>query len=1001
MPETRAESRRCVRNPLRDIRISIMSSAFDLVESWPRPGHPERYKTQLQDWVEAVSRLEDAEEREFARSLPNEPPGKAMFECIFGASPFLSNCMIAEPGFVRKLWTQGPDQCIGEVFEELGSMPPDYDERTAGNMLRIARRRTALLVALADIAGIWPLETVTQTLSAFAEVAISTALRVQVVRLENRGVLEPSNSPAPEAESGLFALGLGKLGGRELNYSSDIDLILLYDPDKMPAKNPPDIQRHLVRLARSLVSLLTERTMNGYVFRVDLRLRPDPGATPLVISTEAAEHYYEARGQTWERAALIKARPVGGDGKAAAAFLRRISPFVWRRHLDFATVQELHDMKRRIDAHRGGGGIRAQGHDVKLGRGGIREIEFFAQSHQLIWGGKDPRLRIIPTCETLTILANSGRIPNRVAKEFIESYNFLRRVEHRVQMVDDEQTHSLPEDAESLETMARFLGYEDTGAFSVDLIGHLKQVEGHYAEFFELPLEMAGERTPSLLSTAQSPEAIAGFETLGFKNPEAVSGILSKWRSGRYQVAQGSRSRELLDALTPSLLTAMIGTADPDLAIVRFDRFLARLPTGLQVFALFQANLHVMETVAEIMVSAPAIAEQLTVRPGLFEALLESDTESVAPTRSSLEKDLAVFLGSAPDYADMLDRLSRWADAARFRVGIHMLFRRIDPLEASPVLSDIADVVLELLLARTEEEFAKRHGRIPGAESAILAMGRLGSREMSITSDLDLMLVYDSPEDSLSDGERSVPSTSYFNRLLRRLVSALGAHTGFGEIYSIDMRLRPSGNAGPLAASLESFERYHGESAWTWERMALTRARVVAGSARLESRLGEIIQDTLSTPRDPGRLREDVADMRQRMDKEYHTDNPWSLKHYRGGLVDIEFIAQYLQLRTAPGRGETVAGNTGEAIQSLLAAGVLPEFDAAALLDAWQLWSRMQALQRLIKENADGRDIPNGMQTMFLDAAKIDSFDGMEERMSSAAAAVREIYDRIVGSPPG
>lgn len=951
---------------------------------WPETGNSERVAARLEEWNAAAS----AAESTFAISLADTSAGAAMLRCIFGASPFLSNCLIAEPDFVRKLWEEGVDECVHEAVEGLKFLPPGAEE--TDRQLRIARRRSALAIALADISDQWTVEQVTEALSNLADAAVSASLRCQIARLADRGVIAPPSPDSPEEGSGLIVLGLGKLGGRELNYSSDIDLVLLYDAEAVPAADSERLPRHLMRLARAFVPQLSDRTADGYAFRVDLRLRPDPSATPLVMSTEAAEHYYEARGQTWERAALIKARPVAGDFAAARRFLGSIDPFVWRRHLDFATVQELHDIKKKINAHHGSDGISIYGHNLKLGRGGIREIEFFAQTHQLIWGGKDRRLRLIPTCEALRALAATGRLPSEVASGFIDSYRFLRRAEHRVQMVDDEQTHSLPEGKEEFLTLSRFLGYAGEEEFSQDLLGHLRRVEEHYGEFFEL----ASDATSTTTSPLDGPEEVERYRRLGFKDPDKVAETLAKWRSGRYRVAQGEKARELLDGLTPSLLIAMLGTHDPDLAIARFDGLLARLPTGLQVFALFQSNIHVMETVAEILVSAPQFAELLTSRPSLFETLLETGDEDVQPSRETLAGELALQLGAARDSDELVQRLRRWVDGARFRAGIHMLFGRLDALDAAPVFSDIAELALARLLPGAERDLARRHGRLPGSGAALLALGRLGSREMSISSDLDLVLVYDADDDAVSDGDKPLPASTWYNRLLRRLIAALRAQAG--QIYDIDMRLRPSGNAGPLATSLAAFERYHQGSAWTWERMALTRARVVAGSPETSIALTGALHNALRQPFDLDRLRRDVAEMRLRMDGEYHTDNPWSIKHVRGGLVDVEFIVQYLQLHGATTR--PVVGNTGAAIEALGRVGALQEEDAAALGDAWRLWSRLQALQRTIREDASGEDLPRGMIARVQSAADVKDLPALENRMDAARAAVLDIYHRTVAT---
>ena len=974
-----------------------MTSGFEDPGRWPDTGQSEQAALHFDKWEQALSFMPEGQDRAFAADFAKTASGKAMLSCIFGASPFLSDCLIREPGFVRRLWEDGPDACTTESLSGLAAYPLS-DGDGAPRTLRVERRRVALAAALADIAGLWELEAVTGTISDLADASAAVALRLLLARLARRNLLSLPDPENPETGSGLIALALGKLGGRELNYSSDIDLILLFDPDIMPARDRTEIPRHLVRLARSFNAMLSEITADGYAFRVDLRLRPDPSATPLVMSTEAAEHYYEARGQTWERAALIKARPMAGDLQAGADFLQRIEPFVWRRHLDFATIQDLHGMKRRIDEHHRLGGIRALGHNLKLGRGGIREIEFFAQTQQLIWGGRDPRLRVIPTCEVLRALARRGKIPSGTAEAFIDCYRYLRRAEHRVQMVDDAQTHSLPGDPADFATMARFLGYDGPEAFTDDLVSKLREVEQHYAEFFELPEEMTQAGGRPVFEELLDPEATNRIRRLGFQDPEAVIAILETWRSGRYRVLQSGQSQMELMGLAPLLLNAMVGTPDPDLAIRRFDRLLSRLPMGLQIFALLKANLPIMDTLAELLVFAPALAELIEQRPALFDALIEAPDEPSDASRNELDAELSRFVGSETDPEEVTFRVGRWVDSIRFRTGVHMLYQRTDPLEAAHLLSEIADCTLKSLQRHFSSAFAERHGVIPGAEMAILSLGKLGSREMSISSDLDLILIYDAPEDRLSDGSRPLPASTYYNRLLRRIMSGLGARPGQRQIYEIDMRLRPSGNAGPLATSVEAFMRYHAESAWTWEKMALTRARVSAGPKGLASRLEEIIRRILCEQRDPDALRRDVADMRIRMDGEFHTENIWSVKHYRGGLVDIEFIAQYLALMHAHETPDVLRGNTGETLRRLERANALGPEDAAQLLKAWEFWTRLQALQRVIKDDAGADDIPTRLQPLFAELGEVGEFRDLEGRMQELAHGAKLIYDKLLGA---
>ena len=953
---------------------------FDSVETWPDTGNPERRRVEFLKWKEAARRLDRGEDRDFAETLSESAGGRAMLACVFGASPFLSNCLIRDPGFLRRLWLEGPDRCMQEIYAGVEALPADADKETAGRILREARRRTAVAVALADIAGLWELEAVTGALSRLADAACSAAFRVLLTRLADRGAFSPADPKNPEEGSGLIALGLGKLGGRELNYSSDIDLVLLYDSDRVPAQKPYEMQSHFLRLARSFIALLSEPTVQGMAFRVDLRLRPDPLSTPLVISTNFAERYYQERGQTWERVALIKARPIAGDLRAAERFLKRISSFVWRRVLDFAAMRDLHDIKRRIDAQHGSGAIGARGHNLKLGRGGIREIEFFVQIHQLIWGGKNRRLRKIPTCDSLRALTAAGHVPSETTESLIAAYRFLRRAEHRVQMVADKQTHSLPKDAAEYETLARFLGYRDGRTFSGDLIGCLQQVELQYESFFEFPF-------PVKTATASASPDFAEeghLRRMGFGNPGAAARVVEKWRDGRCPAARAPRSRELLQALASPLVIAMSGTTDPDLAIERFDRLLDNLPDGLQIFSLFQANLHAMESAAEIMVSAPAVNDLLAARPTLLETLVDPGTDAVAPA-----PDLAAHLEPADGYEDFLDRLEEWVDGARFRVCVRLLFHSLDPLDAPRLLSGIADCALAALHERAETEFAARFGRIEGAATALVAAGSLASRAMTLASELELLFLYDAPEDAESDGPEKLPAPIYFDRFLTCMLSALGSRRGLSDSYKVALLFPRDENAGPCAVGLAAFERLLYASAGPRERSASARARAVVCSGAGAARLQESVRGVSLESLDPQQLRRDLAAAGARI-----AETPACC---RGGLDAIEALTQYLLLCEAP--GVPAGGTNGEAIAALANRGALSGEDAKRLLDAWQLWTRIRALQDLIGENTRSQDAPARLRPLLQSAAAVDSFQAFEPRMEAAAAAVQEICARVLRRP--
>ena len=975
----------------------------------PSAADADRAALGLERWRDAVAAAEDARLASFACSVAADPRGRRCLDAIFGNSPFLTQCVITGPVFFRELLKRGPDAMMAEVMEELGT---DFgqipDAARLARFLRVAKRRTALAVALADISEAWPLEKITGTLTRFAEAALDCAAVHLLVEAARKGGLTLADADDPLRGSGLVVLGMGKLGAGELNYSSDIDLIVLYDHEIIRSDDPDGLANLFVRLTRNLVRMLDERTADGYVFRTDLRLRPDPGSTPLAVSVETAEIYYESFGQNWERAAMIKARPVAGDREAGAAFLSRLRPYIWRKNLDFAAIQDIHSIKRQINAHRGAGDIAAAGHNIKLGRGGIREIEFFAQTQQLIWGGREPSLRPANTIEALHALADSGRISAATVDDLRAAYHFLRRVEHRLQMIDDEQTHTLPKDPGKFRDLAVFLGYDHADAFSGDLLYHLHRVEIHYADLFEdaPSLSAPGEVTGNLVFTGgdADPETIRTIEAMGFINAQAVDSAIRGWHHGRYRAMRSARARELLTELTPVLLAALARTPEPDDAFLRFDRFLARLPAGVQLFSMFHSNSHLLSLVAEIIGNAPRLAEHLSGRPAILESVLTADFFAAPPPPEELDEELDRLLVEAENFEDVLDVSRRWANDRKFQVGVQALRGHIEPSPAAIALSNIADTALSRLLPRAETEFARRHGRFPGTGMAIVALGKLGGQEMTPASDLDMLFVYTTPEGvDASDGPRPLPPTQYFARLSQRLINAVAAHTSEGRLFEVDMRLRPSGRAGPLASSFEAFVQYQDEGAWTWEHMALTRARVIAGPTELCEAVERVIGGVLGRQRDAGKLLADVADMRARMDAEHHTDVIWEVKHVRGGLVDVEFLAQYLQLRHAHDHPGVLSPNTRTALTRLGGAGLVEATDVVCLIEALDLWQGVQSILRLTIEGhfAGEREheVPEGLQEALARTGGAADLEALKARMHDVAAAAHEIFVDLVETP--
>ncbi|WP_303981816.1 bifunctional [glutamine synthetase] adenylyltransferase/[glutamine synthetase]-adenylyl-L-tyrosine phosphorylase [Dongia mobilis] len=888
------------------------------------------------------------------------PAVTGLLAALFGNSPFLARCLLAETEAFFELLTQDIDSVFNNVVTSISPKALESLEEVAlMAALRRARRRVALIVAAADVGGLWPLDKVTGALSRFADACLQATISYLLRKLALSGEISLPFPDEPERDSGLIVLGLGKLGAGELNYSSDIDLILLFERDKVRYTGRKTAQECFVRLARNLVRILQDGTAEGYVFRIDLRLRPDPASTPLVISTLAAETYYEGMGQNWERAAMIKARVVAGDIAAGELFLYRLRPFIWRKHLDFAAIQDIHSIKRQIYAVKGHRHVAFAGHNIKLGRGGIREVEFFAQTQQLIWGRRAKELRKRATCAAIEGLVQVGKCSRDVADELIAAYGYLRKIEHRLQMIDDQQTQTLPDYGPALDRVAVFSGHADTAEFEATLRHHLGRVEDHYAELFEeaptLGAEEAGIAGSLVFTgTDDDPETVRNLESMGFPNGGAVATQIRAWHHGRYRATRSARARELLTELMPRLLAKLGRTADPDTAFRRFDDFLRALPAGVQFFSLLYSNPALLDLIAEVMGTAPLLAEQLARRPALLDGVVAAGLYDANADRATLALDLDRQLDLATDFQDALDVLRRWTKDQQFQIGVRILRGTLDGDDAGPLLSDVADCALAALFPRVAAEFEAQHGTLPGRGLVFVALGKLGSREMTITSDLDLVFIYDIPGDvpdwdmKLSSGTKPLAPIQYYARLAQRLINAITAPTGEGRLFEVDMRLRPSGNSGPIASGLTPFEKYQMTEAWTWEHMALTRARVIAGDRGLADDTMAMLNRVLRQKRDPEKLRVDILDMRRRMAQQYRTDDAWDLKHCRGGQVDIDFISQYLVLKHAAEYPDVIAGDPVIALGRAHLLGLIDPVTGDRLISVARQWHRLQQVIRLI-----------------------------------------------------
>jgi glutamate-ammonia-ligase adenylyltransferase len=972
----------------------------------PRAFDPAQSARLLTEWAQADG-VEDTALATFMREAPANAQLSRLLTAVFGNSPYLSGLLARYPYILRDAWTAGLDVTWNRIVANIGTVPAanlktPADPPTQAEVMRHLREikgQAALLIALADITSAWPLVQVTGALTDLADGCVKTCVQTLLREGVAKGELNLPDAANPEVGSGYMIFALGKHGGRELNYSSDIDLLVLFDDDVMPYTGKKSPQEFAVRITRDLVKMMQERTTDGYVFRTDLRLRPDPGSTAVAVSLSAASVYYESYGQNWERAAMIKARAIAGDKKSASLFLKELERFVWRRSLDFYALEDIHSIKRQIYAHKGGGKVTVPGHNIKLGRGGIREIEFFAQTQQLIWGGRKPETRSSQTFGALDALTALGVVQPAVRDDLERAYEYLRRLEHRLQMINDEQTQKLPKDETGLAHVATFMGYDTQVAFADELTTVLRTVESHYAALFEDSPSLSIEGNLVFTGTEDDPDTLETLRKLGFQNPSVVSGAVRVWHTGRAKATRSLRARQLLTELMPRLLQAFGRTSEPDAAFVRFDRCMNEVNSGVQLLSVFYSNPSLLDFVAAVMGDAPRLAEDVAHNPALLDYVLDPRFFEFLPPLDELCADVARLTQETPHLDVAINACTRWTNEHRFQVASQVLRGMMDPLQASRALSDIAEAALNALIPRIHDEFAAQHGRVPGSELGVIAYGKLGSRELTLSSDLDLVVVYSGAEDATSNGARPFPASAYYIRLTQRIVSALTTLTSQGRLFDADLRLRPNGDKGPLAVSVEAFSKYQAADAWTWEHMALTRTRVLYGSDKIRAEIEAGIEAGLHKPRDPDALLVAVAEMRKKMRASQESGGTWNIKRMPGGMVDVEFIVQYLLLRD-PDLRSADDPSISAAIARLAAAGHLNRDQAKDLALGFNLWSRLLSLLRMtLTDDVAKPPFPAGLDAKLAKIGEVPDTTALETRIQAIAKSVATIYQNMIDQP--
>ncbi|WP_152474886.1 glutamine-synthetase adenylyltransferase [Roseovarius sp. THAF9] len=887
------------------------------------------------------------------------PDTAALVAGTAGSSPFLQALCLKERDWLPEVF-DSPEAAFDALMDEVSAIPLDE----TGPRFRRAKSRVALLTALADLSGVWALEDITSALTRFADLAVTHALRAALLPELRRGKIPGQDEDALEDAAGMVVLAMGKMGAYELNYSSDIDLICLFDEERFDGDSYHEARAGFVRATRRMAATLNDRTADGYVFRTDLRLRPDPNVTPVCMAMGAAETYYESLGRTWERAAYIKARPAAGDIAAGKRFLDTLRPFVWRKHLDFAAIEDAHNMRLRIREHKGlHGPIRLDGHNMKLGRGGIREIEFFTQTRQLISGGRDPDLRVRGTIDGLARLAFKSWVPSDAADTLAGHYRAHREIEHRLQMLRDAQTQVLPENADGWARLAALCD-RDVSAFRDELTDRLQQVHDLIEGFF----------APD--TSAEKPESFEGLD----------DEIIARWRS--YPALRSERANTIFDRLKPEILERLSRSSTPHEALLAFDGFLSGLPAGVQVFALFEANPQLIDLMVDIAGVSPALSSYLSRHAGVFDAVIAGDFFAPWPDRGHLRGELAARLDREDDYERKLDAARRWLKEWHFRTGVHLLRGLIDADKAGAQYADLAHVILAELWGVVCAQFAEKHGPPPGRGAVVLGMGSLGAGKLNAGSDLDLIVIYDAEGVEGSDGRRPLATRPYYARLTQALITALTAPMSEGRLYEVDMRLRPSGNQGPVATSWGSFQTYQENEAWVWEHLALTRACVVAGPDALATDVETFRCDLLPRKGDRETVLKEVEQMRARIKAAKSSGGLWETKLGDGRMQDIELIAQ---------AGCLLAGRPERSVEAGLAAGVaagwLDDAEEAALGVAYALcWQVTQAARLLGDKPLDEDALGDGAKAFVLRQTgherMADLLEELERRTANAAVVI-------------
>ena len=941
-----------------------------------------------------INRLRSAASRADAEALEealDSSTGQRFFGFLFGNSPFLSGLLARDIAFAQMLVTDFADAIGARILDQLAAADPGMSRSELMRLLRVSRNRVALIAAAFDCFGVWDVMRCARLLSDFADHAV----RLTVSHLLAQSVAQGDLAATEAGDSGYFVLAMGKHGARELNYSSDIDLIALYDPERVRYQGTKTAREHFTRLTHAMVSILESRNADGYVFRTDLRLRPDAASTPAALTADFALDYYRERGRTWERAAFIKARPVAGDLEAGKQFLERMTPFVWDEALDFRSVEDIRSMSEQIHDFHGHGEVQLAGQNVKLGRGGIREIEFFVHMHQLAYGGRNRRLRGAGVRSMLDVLEQEHHLMPREAETLKDAYALLRRVEHRLQMINDNQTQTLPESDDGLAHMAAFMNLASKETLEALLGGVFSQVHALYRARFNVPERQRQIAEAILAGNEGASDAVSALESADFVRPEAAVETLRGWLAGRHPATASEAVRVILGAVLEDVVEALGKTPDPDRALARLDAFLSRLPDDLPLFPMLRAHTWLLNLIAVVMGVAPRMADLLDANPHLLQAALDPSFFLPMPDQAALAAELEERLGQRGSFRERVDRAAAWADDRQFQVGVQALQNLVTLDEASASRSHIAGAVIKVLHSEIVSDLRRRQGEPTGRGCAIVALGDLGAGEMAFGSPLQMLLVADFD----ADAGQGQAAQRFHGRTARRLAAALRRRTRAGALYQAALTLMPLSALEAAAASpAEVPLAGDGPDGSPVNLMTLSRATVIGGDPNAAEATTAVIHSILSAPRDDARLSLAMAEQRNRQSAAAAAEDPFELRTVRGGLRDLEIIARHLQWSHAHRSAAVLATGLASAFEALAAAGALTADEGQSLAAAVRLQRGVEAYLRLTwSHDAPVRDAPGTLKARLADALGCDDFDALEGRLRDAQQQAGAAFRKHIG----